>query len=465
MNLDPTSALEFLRERAETRLRQVTPDVGPRLDQLHGLGEARQICEDLIADIHAAQAGEIPWTTVDRGLLMVGAPGTGKTTLARALAKECGIKFIAASAAGWQASGALDSHLRAMRADFAEARRYAPAILFIDEIDGIGSREALDDRNAAYQTGVIDALLEQIQGIATTEPVIVVGATNYPDKVDPALRRAGRLDQIVEIPLPNVTGLEQIFNHHLDPYREADQLDADVELHTLAQLSVGLTGADIEFFVRGAFRRARRDHRTKITQGDLLAEVTRRPRNPENSTRLDVEDMRRVAVHEAGHALARLLSSTQGHDITFVTIVPRTDGSLGFVATVPDDSPIETRRTLLERLETVLAGRAAEEIVYGSDDIGAGAGGSEAASDLGIATQLATFIICQSGLGDDGALRWTETPTAQQGTQIDQLLSSTYTRIRKRLETERPMLEQIVAVLEEHQEVSGHDLRELLGTG
>ena len=121
----------------------VTPDIGPRLSELHGLGEARQICEDLVADIRAAQAGRIPWTAVDRGLLLVGAPGTGKTTLARALAKECGIKFVVASAAGWQSAGYLDSHLRAMRADFTEARRYAPAILFIDELDSIGSREQL----------------------------------------------------------------------------------------------------------------------------------------------------------------------------------------------------------------------------------------------------------------------------------------------------------------------------------
>src|SRR5581483_10937469 len=142
--------------------------------------------------------------------------------------------FVVASAAGWQASGALDSHLRAMRADFAEARRYAPAVLFIDEIDGIGSRESLDERNAVYQTDVIDALLEQIQGIETFDPVIVIGATNYPEKVDPALRRAGRLDQVVELPLPNIAGLEQIFAHHLQAYREADQIDDDVEPRTLA---------------------------------------------------------------------------------------------------------------------------------------------------------------------------------------------------------------------------------------
>ena len=221
------------------------------------MGEARQFAEDLIEDIRAAQTGRIPWSAVDSGLLLIGAPGTGKTTLARAIAKDCGVKFVVASAAKWQSAGALDAHLSAMRADFAEAHRYAPAILFIDEIDSIGSRENLDDRNAVYQTEVINALLEQIQGINTTGSVIVIGATNYLEKVDPALRRSGRLDQVVEIPLPNIDGLQQIFEYYLARYREEGGEVGRVDTHALAQLTFGLTGADVESFIRGAARRAR----------------------------------------------------------------------------------------------------------------------------------------------------------------------------------------------------------------
>jgi ATP-dependent Zn protease len=458
----PDEALLFLKNRVETRLAALTPDTARTLDRLYGLGEARQICEDIVTDIHAAQAGRIPWSAVDKGLLMVGPPGTGKTSVARALAKECGIKFIATTAANWQSAGHLYAHLGAMRADFNEARRYAPAILFIDEIDSIGSRELIaGDANSVYQTDVINALLEQIQGFDTDDAVVVIGATNYAERIDPALKRPGRLDQVVRFPLPNIPALEEMFDDYLAPHRAAKKVARGVDTRTLAELAWGLTGADVEFFVRGADRRARRAGR-KIKQEDLLAEVTRRPRRPDSAPQRGKDELRRTAVHEAGHTVARLVSSTQGEDVTFVTIVPRLDGSLGFVATAPREGHTYTRRTLLERLETVLAGRAAEELVYGADDIGAGAGGPSESSDLAVATRLAELIVCQSGLGDDDALHWTSEPTPAQVKQIGAMLTKSYGSILDRLEANRDLLDRIVEVLEGKQELSGTELRGLL---
>lgn len=459
LGLKPADALQFLRERVEQRLREVTPDVGLRLSDLHGMGEARQIAEDLIADVQAAQSGDLPMSSVDRGLLLVGAPGTGKTTLGRAIAKECGIKFVVSSAASWQSAGHLGDYLRAMRADFNEARRYAPSILFIDEIDSIGSRELVSGDNAQYHTEVINALLEQIQGINTSALVIVIGATNYPEKVDPALRRAGRLDQVVEIPLPNIDGMEQILNHHLAEFRaNGGKVGSDVVTRVLAELAFGLTGADAEFFVRGAARRARRANRA-LSQEDLLAEVTRRPRRPDSARRLGPEVMRRVAVHEAGHAVANLLSSTQGRFVSFASIIPRNDGSLGFVARIPSDSAVMTRQTMMEELEAFLAGRAAEEVVFGVDNVGGGAGGPEG-SDLEVATSFATRIVCRSGLGG-GGLRWSTTPTSEQARQIDDLLSQSYRGIVTRLQSRRDLLDRIAEALVQKQELSGDELRRL----
>jgi ATP-dependent Zn protease len=222
-----------------------------------------------------------------------------------------------------------------MRADFNEARRYAPSILFIDEIDSVGSRERLSGPNAQYQTEVINALLEQLQGFHSHEPVVVVAATNNAEMVDPALRRAGRLDQTIAIPLPNVGQPAA----HVRPIawprigRRATSPN-DVQERHLAELAFGLTGADVDFFVRGAARRARKRGRP-INQEDLVAEVTRRPRGSSTRGAGPLEEMRRTAVHESGHAIAQLTNKGGDNDIALVTIIPRTDGTLGFVATVP----------------------------------------------------------------------------------------------------------------------------------
>jgi ATP-dependent Zn protease len=450
LRLPPGEALEWLKDRVNDRLKSKSADSGPSLSELNGMGEARQITEDLISDVWSAQAGQIAWSAVDRGLLLVGRPGTGKTTLARAIAKECGI----------QSAGYLDAHLRAMRADFTEARRFAPAILFIDEIDSIGNRERLSGHSAQYQTEVVNALLEQMQGFDTSAPVIVIGATNYVDNVDPALRRAGRLDQVVHIPLPNIDGLEKIFDYYLKPHRTNNELAADVSARQLAELAFGLTGADVEFFVRGADRRARRAAR-QITQADLLAEVTRRPRRPDSAPQLSPDEMRRVAVHEAGHTTSRLLGLHKGTDISFVTIVPRMDGSLGFVASLPQQGSSATRHEMMEELETILAGRGAEEIVYGAADVGLGAGGPSETSDLAVATATATMLVCQSGLGANKALHWTRSPTLVQEKQIGQLLAQSYKSVLARLRSNKDLLDEVVRLLMEKQEIGGPELRAL----
>jgi ATP-dependent Zn protease len=451
-----------LRDRVLRRLKNVSAESGPSLSELHGIGEAGRIAQDLIADIRSAQTGQIPWSSVDRGFLLVGRPGTGKTSLARAIAKESGIKFVNASATGWQSAGALDAHLRAMRSDFTDARRYAPSILFIDEIDSIGNRERLVGHNASYQTDVINALLEQIQGFETDSPVIVIGATNFADNVDPALKRAGRLDQAIQIPLPNIEGLEKIFEHYLAPYRAANDVGPDVAPRLVAELTLGLTGADVEFFVRGAARRARRESRP-IEQQDLLAEVTGRPRRADSAPQLGPEEMRRVAVHEGGHTTARLLGSRGGSELTFVTIVPRMDGSLGFVASLPREGSTLTRRQVIEEVETILSGRAAEEIVYGADDVGLGAGGLSPSSDLAIATSWATVLVCQSGLGGDKSLHWTRTPTSKQEEQIDEMLSLSYASALAKLRANRKLLDEVTELLVRNQEVDGGQLRALVG--
>jgi AAA+ superfamily predicted ATPase len=456
LELDPEQALDLVRERATRRLSDIEPEGGLRLDQLHGLGAARQFAEDLITDLHEAIEGNLEWARVDRGVLLAGAPGTGKTTLARAIATDCGIRFINASAASWQAQGHLGNHIRAIRSDFQRARQHAPAILFIDEIDSIGSRETFSGKNTQYHTQVVNAVLEQIQGMDPEAPVVVIGATNYPKNVDPALRRAGRLDRTIEIPRPNAKALADIFRHYLEEY-VGNGTAEEMDLETVGGLALGLTGADVELVVRGALRRARRAGRP-IRQQDLIDEVTRKPRSGDTFPRMTPEEVRRVAVHEAGHALASRLSETRGEDLSYVSIVPRADGTLGFVARMPSERRLLTRQEYLGRLEVMLGGRAAEEVLFGADEISGGAG-----QDLEVATRAALKMTTQLGLGPEGNLFWSEEPTDEQKTEANRILSEAYEAVLANLQAHEEDLTALTDLLEESQELTGDEVRAALG--
>jgi hypothetical protein len=452
--LGPAETLGYVRTVALDRLAAVDPVGGPALSELHGLGEARRFAEDLIADIHAALRGELPWAQVDRGALLVGPPGTGKTTLARAIAKDCGVRFIVASAASWQATEHLGHHIAAIRRTFAEARAYAPSILFIDEIDSLGSREGLGgDRNSQYMTEVINAVLEQMQELDPDAPIFVLAATNHEDRVDPALRRSGRLDRMLRIPRPNRAALVQIYQQYLS---RAGALDPALDFVAVAGLSLGLTGADVERVVRGATRRARREGRP-IQQHDLIAEITNKPRSSDGSPRMSPADLERTATHEAGHALAMYLSASRGADIGFVSIVPGPDGTLGFVAPLPDERVHMTRAEYEEQLEVFLGGRAAEQVRYGERGVSGGA-----SSDLRSATAVATMMVTHLGLGARDRLAWSEHLAAHDAPLVEALLGEAYQRVLKKLEENRPRLMALAALVIQRQEITGDEARAAL---
>lgn len=397
----------FLAELEETvtrRLAQYTEASGPSLAELHGMGEARYRMEELAADIAAAQRGEIGWDQIDRGYLLVGPPGTGKTTLVRALARACGIRFVLASASAWQEGGSLGPHIQNIRATFREARLYAPAVLFIDELDSIGRRGRIEAQNSQYQTVVINTLLEELQGFQGREGVIVIGATNNPEDIDPALRRPGRLDRTVELGYPNVAALTDIYGYYLGRAAREGFTAETLDVPRLARMTFGRTGAHVELYVRGAVRRARRAGRRALTEEDLQAEITNRPPDPLQQV-LAPEAMRRVAVHEAGHALMLMAGPRGAAALTWVSITPRANGTLGFVAQMPDESVFSTHAELEESIRVILGGRAAEEMVFGRAAITTGAGGGEA-SDLAVASRLALRMLTQFGFSEASGLLW-----------------------------------------------------------
>jgi hypothetical protein len=328
---------------------------GPTLDDLFGLGAAGDWGRDLAIDLADWKSGEISWSEIDRGILLHGAPGTGKTTFAAALARTCGVDLVVASYTQWQSKGHLGDFLKAMRTSFDEARKKAPCILFIDEFDSAGDRDSCASGNESYDTKAINGLLECLDGADGRDGVVVVGATNNVDKIDAALRRPGRLDKIVNIPLPDAEARAGILRYHLKSELEGVDLDAVVNR------TEGMAGAWLEALVRNARRSARRARRD-LELEDLLAALPARSPMP-------AEALARSAVHEAGHAL---IAIEFGKEIEYAEVcreVLSDSGEFngGCVAIIrpPSEIFLRTKSQVFLMVKHLLGGLAAEEIVFG----------------------------------------------------------------------------------------------------
>ncbi len=409
-----------------------------------------------------------------KGVLLVGPPGTGKTLLARATAGDAGVPFYSISGAEFieMFVGVGASRVRDL---FEQAKKNAPGIIFIDEIDAIGSKRAgsgaLQTHEEREQT--LNQLLAEMDGFESTRGVIVLAATNRPEVLDPALLRPGRFDWQISVDLPDLIGRKQI----LDVHTAQVVLDQDVDLEVVARITPGFSGADLENVVNQAALLAARYGKESVQMQDFNDAIERVVAGSERRTMaMNEKEKRTVAFHEAGHAL--VASLLPGSDVVHkVTIVPR-GRALGYTWQRPtEDRYLMSEEELHERLTVLMAGRTTEALVFGEISTGA-------ADDLARATDLARRMVTEYGMSPNlGPVRLASEPQAiylgatqgldarvspQTATQVDletrRFIESAVTRAWKILEDHRDTLEILATRLIEQESVEGDELLEILPT-
>ena len=324
---------------------------------------------------------------IPHGMLLVGPPGTGKTLLARAVAGEADVQFLSISGSDFVEMyvGVGASRVRDL---FEQAKKVAPAIIFIDEIDAVGRKRGSGlggGHDEKEQT--LNQLLVEMDGFARSEGIIVLAATNRPDILDPALLRPGRFDRQIHVGRPDVKGREEILKVHA----KGKKLDATVNLKTVARSTAGFTGADLSNLLNEAAIMAARDDRPVLTMEDLNEALMKITAGPAKKSRVQIrKDLKETAIHEAGHAVAMYHLPT--HDpVRHITIIPRGQ-SLGSTWSLPrDDSFNMTRNQMYEQIVSLLGGRVAEALFLGDISVGA-------SNDIDRATKLAKDMVARYGM-------------------------------------------------------------------
>ena len=352
-----------------------------------GADEEKQELEEIVDFLRNPEKYTAIGAKIPHGILLEGPPGTGKTLLARAVAGEADVQFLSISGSDFVEMyvGVGASRVRDL---FEQAKRVAPAIIFIDEIDAVGRKRGSGlggGHDEKEQT--LNQLLVEMDGFGRTEGVIVMAATNRPDILDPALLRPGRFDRQIHVGLPDVKGREEILHVH----SKGKKLDGDVDLKTVARVTVGFSGADLSNLMNEAAIMAARVDRPVITMADLDEAMMKITAGPEKRSHVKQrKDLEVTAIHEAGHAVAMHFLPTQDK-ILQVTVVPR-GRSLGATWHVPkDDSANMTRNEMYETIVGLLAGRVAEDLHIGDISVGA-------SNDIDRATKLAKDMVARYGM-------------------------------------------------------------------
>jgi cell division protease FtsH len=441
----------------KTKPQQIRPDVRHAIgwEDIAGADEAKDELREVVEFLRDPKVFQRVGAQVPKGVLLHGPPGTGKTLLAKAVAHESGAQFFSQSAASFVEMFAGLGAARIRRL-FREARKHAPAIIFIDELDAVGGRRGSDISGEREQT--LNQLLVEMDGFPSTDRVVVMAASNLLEKLDPALLRPGRFDRQVFVAPPDVGGRRAI----LDVHTRRKPLH-DVDLDAVARQTSGLTGADLANVCNEAAIHCVRRGGVAITTADFDSAIERLVAGVRSRRALTDHERRVVAYHEAGHALAGEL--LPGVDRPHrVSIVPR-GAALGYALSLPEeDRNLKTREDLLDHLTVCLAGRAAEELVFGAVTTGA-------AGDLRTVAEVTHAMVHEYAMGtaDAAGSAWVDLDSASDATrrvrdeERRELAGTAERAARALLGAHRGKLDELAGALLERETLDRADLERVLG--
>ena len=428
-----------------------------------GQDEAKESLVEIIDFLHNPQKYAAIGAKLPKGALLVGPPGTGKTLLAKAVAGEANVPFFSISGSDFVEMfvGVGASRVRDL---FQQAAKVAPAIIFIDEIDAIGRTRDSKFGGNDEREQTLNQLLAEIDGFDSSKGVVILAATNRPEILDKALLRAGRFDRRIIVDRPNLAGRYQTLRVHTKNIKLAE----DVDLHKIAQATVGAVGADLANLVNEAALRAVRMGRKAVNQQDLLTSFELVIAGTEKKgTVLTDTEKRIVSYHEVGHALVAALQK-HSQPVSKITIVPHTSGALGYTMQMPEEEKfLSSKEELIVELQTMLGGRAAEQVVFGIATTGA-------SNDIERATELARKMVTQYGMSDrlglmalstvsnpylDGStmMNCADSTSSAADEEIHKLLMNCYADAKNILVEHRALLDEIAMYLLSKETITGDE--------
>ena len=439
-------------------------DTGVRFADVAGQDEAKESLKEIIDFLHNPGKYAEIGAKLPKGALLVGSPGTGKTLIAKAVAGEANVPFFYISGSDFVEMfvGMGASRVRDL---FQQAAKVAPCIIFIDEIDAVGrSRDSRFGSNSE-QEQTLNQLLSEIDGFDSTKGIVCLAATNRPEILDKALLRPGRFDRRIIVDRPNLQGRLDTLKVHTRKIK----LSEDVDLNKIAAQTAGAVGADLANLVNEAALRAVRNGRQAVNQEDLLVsyETVIAGTEKKNTVLSDMEK-RLVSYHEVGHALISALAKN-AEPVTKITIIPRTRGALGYTLYLPEEERyLHTRDEMLVELRSLLGGRAAEEIVFGTVTAGA-------SNDIQQATGMAKQMVALWGMSEelglmaaasvqnqylDGSAHMdcSQETAAVVDRAVKRILDQSYAEAREVLTENRALLDEIAEHLLIKETITGEEL-------